>query len=95
MAFNRIPTIYTFLMSLIPSDSNSMEKTGLYLITLKQTEKKKSSAPAPEETFSPYLRPLKKKKWRGTESYYWHLIYNIRKMAALQTPHVEELFILS
>ena len=49
MAYNRSPTNYPFILSLIPSDSNSNEKTDLHLFTDASLKKKKSPQ-APEET---------------------------------------------
>ena len=95
MAYNRSPTNYPFILSLIPSDSNSNEKTDLHLFTDASLKKKKSpQAPEEKDSFFLYLRHLKKKKKRGTESYYWHLNLQ-KKMAVLQPPHMEELFNLS
>lgn len=73
MGFNRFPLIYTLCPH--PSDSNLVGETrnlSNYFSRLK-----KVSVSGTRRDFFPYQRPLK--KWRGTESYYWHLIYNIRK----------------
>lgn len=87
--YNSIPTTWTAIMSLM-----STEKTEFHLFTLKQEEEKKSTSPqAPKERYFSLSKDiLKKEKKKKNTKEEWRIIigtwiYNIRKMAALQTPH--------